>query len=164
MRTFVLITLGLSAAVSACQAPGPAPMTMAEREAIADTIRQLSDQFFTDFRSLDFEAAMAPYSSDIVWAEQGHLGANRDSLEAAWSGFFESIREVTSGDWEEVHVRVLGPDAAVYTASYSWAGTDLNGEPVGGPGVWTTVWVRSDQGWRIVQGHESYPVAESGEM
>ncbi len=105
---------------------------------------------------------MAPYASEIVWAENGVLGANRDSLATAWAGFFAAIQEVTSGDWDEVHIKVLGPAAAVFTASFDWAGIDTTGAELGGRGVWTTVWERTADGWKIVQGHESYlPPPES---
>jgi uncharacterized protein (TIGR02246 family) len=160
MRALILLTLVFLAFSSACEPPEATQLTLAEREAISDTIRQLADQFFADFNALDFDAAMAPFSSDLVWAEQGHMGANRDSLDVAWRGVFESIQEVTSGDWTEVHIRVLGPDAAVFNGSFDWHGTGVNSEAVGGPGVWTTVWVRTDQGWQIVHGHESYAMPE----
>jgi len=141
--------------LAACQ-PAATEFTEEQRAAVADTIRQLADTFFEDFRTLDIDRAVAPFASDVVWAENGVLGANRDSLETAWSGVFASIREVTSGEWGEVHVKVLGPDAAAYTASFDWVGVDSTGAQLGGSGVWTTIWQRTAEGWKIVQGHESY--------
>jgi ketosteroid isomerase-like protein len=143
----------------ACQ-PAATELTEEQRTAIADTVRQLADAFFEDFRALDIDGAMVPWASEFVWAENGVLGTNRDSLETTWRGLFAAIREVTSGEWGEVHITVLGPDAAVFTATFDWAGVDADGAPVGNPGVWTTVWLRTSEGWKIVQGHESYPTTE----
>lgn len=158
MRRMILPLMLLVA--TACQ-PAATELTEEQRAAIADTVRQLADTFFEDFRALDFDRAMAPYGSELVWAENGVLAANRDSLDTAWRGLFASTQEVTSGDWGEVHVKVLGPDAAVFTATFDWAGVDTSGAQIGNPGVWTTVWLRTDEGWKIVHGHESYPTTES---
>ncbi|NIM49961.1 MAG: DUF3225 domain-containing protein [Gemmatimonadales bacterium] len=158
MRRMILPLMLLVAA--ACQ-PATTELTEEQRAAIADTVRQLADTFFEDFRALDFDRAMAPWASELVWAENGVLGANRDSLDTVWRGMFASIQEVTSGDWGEVHVKVLGPDAAVFSATFDWAGVDTSGAQIGTAGVWTTVWLRTDEGWKIVHGHESFPPGES---
>ena len=160
MRRLVLTALSL-AFLAGCQ-HATTEFTDEQRAAVADTVGQLADAFFEDFRALDFEGAMAPFKPGIVWAENGVMGTNIDSLSTAWGGFFASIQEVTSGDWAEVHIDVLGPDAAVFTATFDWAGVDTTGAEVGGSGVWTTVWERTPDGWRVVQGHESYlPPPES---
>ena len=154
MRRIVLAVFAV-AVLAACQ-PATSELTEEQKAAIADTVRQLADTFFEDFRFLDFVPAMAPYAPELVWAESGVLGANRDSLANAWGGIFASIQEVTSGEWGEVHIKVLGPAAAVFTASFDWAGVDTAGAELGGSGVWTAIWERTEQGWKIVQGHESY--------
>ena len=160
MRRFAVAAVVLAVLV-ACQ-PATTEFTEEQRAAVADTVRQLADTFFEDFKALDFDHAMLPYASQIVWAENGVLGTNRDSLETAWRGVFASLQEVTGGIWDEVHVEALGPDAAAFTASFDWAGLDTTGAQVGASGVWTTVWQRTAEGWKIVQGHESYqPVPES---
>ncbi len=160
MRRLALAVVAL-AFLAACQ-PATTELTEEQSAAVADTVRQLADAFFDDFRAGDVDGAFAPFSSEIVWAENGVLAANRDSLVTVWSGFFASIQEVTSGDWGEVHVTVLGPGAAVFNASFDWAGVDTTGAELGGSGVWTTVWQRTVDGWKIVQGHESYlPPPES---
>ncbi len=159
MHRTIIPALAFCVAAVACQ-PATTELTEEQKAAIADTVSQLADTFFEDFRALDFDRMMAPYGSEVVWAENGALGTNRDSLVTAWSGLIAAIQEVTSGDWGEVHVKVLGPDAAVFTATFDWAGVDSSGAQVGNPGVWTTVWLRTDEGWKIVHGHESY-VTES---
>lgn len=50
---------------------------------------------------------------------------------------------------------VLGPDAAVFTASFDWTGVDTSGAQAEVAGVWTTIWSRTDEGWKFVHGHES---------
>ena len=139
----------------ACQ-PATVELTEEQTAAIADTVRQQADAFFDAFRAIDVDRGMAPFGSELVWAENGVLGANRDSLVTAWRGIFAAMRQVTSGDWGEVYIKVLGPDAAVFTGSFDWTGVDTTGAPMGATGVWTTVWVRTTEGWKVAHGHESY--------
>ncbi len=161
MRRLAPAVLALAFMATACQ-PAATELTEEQKAAIADTVRQMADTFFEDFRRLDTDGAMVPFRSITAWGENGVLGANRDSIITAWSGFFASLQEVTRGGWNEVHVNVLGPAAAVFTASFDWAGVDTTGAEVGGSGVWTTVWERTAEGWVVVQGHESYlPPPES---
>ena len=160
MRRLGFVALSL-AFLAACQ-PAETEFTEEQRAAVADEVRQLADGFFEDFRTLDFDGAMAPWASRIVWAEKGVLSSNADSLTTAWRGVFASVERVTSGDWGDVEIAVLGPNAAVFTASFDWTGVDTAGANVGASGVWTTVWERTAEGWKIVQGHESFtPAAET---
>jgi len=145
--------------VVACRPPTvevTVELTDAEKAAIADTVRQQADAFYDAFRTLDFDRAMGAFGTDLVWAENAALGANRDSMVTAWRGYFDALREVTSGDWREVHIEVLGPDAAVFSGTFDWVGVDTTGAPAGSRGAWTAVWVRTAAGWKITHGHESW--------
>ena len=160
MRRVVLAPLTLIV-LAACQ-PTTTELTDEQEAAIADTVRQLADTYVGDLRALNFDRMMASYASEIVVAENGVLGANRDSLLTAWRSGFASFREVTNADWREVHVKVLGPAAAVLTGSWTSAWVDTAGVALGARGVWTGVWERGTEGWKIVYSHESYlPTPES---
>jgi ketosteroid isomerase-like protein len=160
MRRLALAVLALSF-LAACQ-PATTELTDAERTTIRGTITQLADEVFDAFRAIDVERFMAPYGSEFVWVENGVLGTDRDSLANAWSDIFASIREITSGDWKDVYVDVLGRDAAVFTGSFDWAGIDTSGAAMAVSGVWTTIWTRTEEGWEIIHGHESLlPAPES---
>jgi len=139
----------------ACQ-PATVELTEEQTAAIADTVRQQADAFFDAFRTLDADRAFTFYGPEFVWAENGVLGANRDSMVTAWRGIFAAMRQVTSGEWSEVHINVLAPDAAVFSGAFDWAGVDTSGASMGAKGVWTTVWVRTGEGWKIIHGHESF--------
>ena len=153
MRRIVLSAFALIV-LTACQ-PATTEFTDADRTAIRDTVTQLADVVLEAFRALDVDGYMAPYGSEFIWAENGVLGTNRDSMVGAWSGVFAGIQELTSVDWGEVHVDVLGPDAAVFTATFDWTGVDTSGAVMEVGGVWTTIWARTDEGWKIIHGHES---------
>ena len=147
-------------ALLACQ-PAEMELTDAERAAIRDTVTQLADEVFEAFRARDIDRFMAPYNSEFIWAENGVLSINRDSIASAWRDLFASWRDVTGGDWRDVHVGILGRDAAVFTATFDWTGVDSSGSQIGASGVWTTIWAPTDEGWKIILGHESFVMPES---
>jgi uncharacterized protein (TIGR02246 family) len=149
----MVIPLVLLAA--ACKGAAPT-LTEQQTAAIADTVRQAADAYMRDIRALDFERVNGAYSADLVWAENGVLAVNRDSLTTAWRQVFATWRTVTRGEWKDIRVRVLGPDAAVITAGFDLAAQDTAGAPIGTRGVWTAVYVRTDAGWKIAYAHESY--------
>ena len=153
MRRIVLAAFTLIV-LAACQ-PTTTEFTEEQKAAIADTVRQLADAFLVDMKALNLDGAMAAYAPEFVWAENGVLGARSDSILSAWRDAFASVREA-SGDWGEVHIKVLSPAAVVFTASFNWAVVDTAGVATGSNGVWTTVWERTVEGWKIVHGHESY--------
>ena len=147
--------LPLIVVAAACQRPAPT-LTEQQQAAIADTIRQLADTYMQDIRAVDFDRVMAAYGPELVWAENSVLAANRDSLVTAWRAILATWREVTRAAWGGTHVKVLGPDAAVISAAFDWAGVDTVGAAMGTRGAWTAVYVRTDAGWKIAHAHESW--------
>ncbi len=145
---------------AACQ-PTTTELTADQRAAIRDTVTQLADEIVEAFRTRDIARYMAPHASEFVWVENGVIGTNRDSLEAAWGSLFATFQEITSVNWRDVYVDVLGPDAAVFTGSFDWTGVDTAGAQIAANGVWTTIWARRDEGWKIIHGHESFVTPES---
>jgi ketosteroid isomerase-like protein len=68
---------------------------------------------------------------------------------------FGSFRSF-AGDWQDMQVRTLGPDAAVVTATFEAMAVDTSDTQTEFRGVWTAVFARSDEGWKIVACHESW--------
>ena len=144
----------------ACQ-PATMEFTYEQRAAIHDTVTQLADEIVEAFRARDIDRYMAPHASEFVFVENGVIGADRDSMMNAWGNLFATFQEITTVDWIDVYVDVLGPDAAVFTGSFDWTGVDTAGSQIAANGVWTTIWTRGDEGWKIIHGHESFAMPES---
>ena len=149
-------------AASACtggQAPS-SPLAAAERTAIADTIRTLVRDAYDLSKGDVVRRFMSLYPADgrVVSATAGRVSTTRDSLQASINAFWDGVGQYMvrpTWTWGDMHVDVLGRDAAVMTASYHvphW--TDVGRPHVIG-GVWTSVWQRTPSGWRIVHEHLS---------
>ena len=99
-------------------------------------------------------------SEDLAWAHDGVITQSwADFSEAArqsWSGF----GEVDSFAWGDLHIQVLARDAAVVTTTFDFAATDTAGAPIALTGAFTTVWLDTELGWKIVNSAESYTPPE----
>lgn len=154
-----LAVLAAGAALGAACRVAPAPLTDAQRAAIADTIKQQANLFFEYDRKLDAEGLMSLMTTepDLVWGENGMLYPSRDSLAAVARGVLGNAREV-DGAWEELHVLVLGPDAAAASGRFHFRLVKQDGSSMTiEQATWTGVYQRRNGRWVVVQGNEGYP-------
>ena len=158
MRRFILAAFALTV-LAACQ-PATTEFTDTERTAIRSEVTQEANSLVDAFRQLDADTYASFHSTSLVWAENGAITTNRDSLTNVWRDMYATSTEA-GADWEETHVRVLGPDAAVFTGSFTSHTVDSEGTRTDFQGVWTAVFARTAEGWEIVHGHESYTIPES---
>ena len=91
----------------------------------------------------------------MVWAENGAITTEADSVLNAWRSMFGTFAEADCS-WGETYVQVLGPDAAVFSATFVNHVTDGEGAQTDFEGVWTGVFERTAEGFQVVYGHESY--------
>lgn len=164
MRVITLaLSLLLAAAVS-CTGTGSnpdRPLSAADRQAIATAVEQrLRDA--TDLSANgDVVARMLslyPDSGRVVSASAGYVTTDRDSLAGSVTHFWEYIGQNMRNPewrWGPMQVDVLGPDAAVVTATYRVPHITPRGEPHVIGGAWTAVFARRDGRWVVVQEHLS---------
>ncbi|HEU4629898.1 MAG TPA: nuclear transport factor 2 family protein [Gemmatimonadaceae bacterium] len=147
----------------ACAPRGDAgrPLTERERAAVAAAVEQrLRDA--TDLRAGgDVVARMLsiyPDSGRVVSASAGQVTTSRDSLAASIATFWQNVGQNMRNPewrWGPMLVDVLGPDAAVVTATYRIPHLTPRNEPHVIGGAWTAVFQRRDGRWVVVQEHLS---------
>jgi ketosteroid isomerase-like protein len=140
----------------ACARP-QAPLTDAQREAIADTVATMVRGIFDEGASQrDAARTFRDYAAD----PDAHLIANGvvfpslADLRQGERGFFESLESLEARP-AQLRVIVLGPDAATVMAPYSFAAKRSGRPVVQGRGVVTFVLQRRGGQWRVVHHHES---------
>ena len=67
------------------------------------------------------------------------------------AGFWRTGRPLQSLSYDHLEIRPIGPDQAIATGQYILTG---GGRP-NRTGWFTTIWVRTPQGWRMVHDHSS---------
>ena len=156
----VVAIIGL-VALFACAPSERAPISSAQRDAIADTLRGAITRAYDLGAPGDPVARlMSLYPSDgpVVSASGGQVITSRDTLESGIRAFWENVgRNMRNPKWTwgAMHVDVLAPDAATLTTTYSVAHLTPRGEPHIIAGAWTAVFQRRAGKWVIVQEHLS---------
>lgn len=145
----------------ACTAPREAPLSDAERRAIADTLRARIVSAYDITKPGDAVARMMslyPPTGGVVSASGGRVSVSRDSLEAGIRAFWQYVGQNMRDPkwiWDEMHVDVLARDAAVVTATYHVPHRTPRGDPHTIAGAMTVAFQRRDGRWSVVQEHLS---------
>jgi ketosteroid isomerase-like protein len=160
-RRAAVTAVGLCCLVS-CEPPDRSALTtVAQRDAIADTLRKLIVNAYDLAKPGDAVArlmSLYPPTGTVVSASGGQVATSRDSLQAGIRAFWENVgRNMRDPKWTwgEMHVDVLAPDAAVVTTTYRVPHLTPRGEPHVIAGAWTAVFQRRGGRWVIVQEHLS---------
>lgn len=90
------------------------------------------------------DTATAMGSTGLVRGVSGIEGQMR-------AGFWRTGRPLQNLSYDHLEIRSIGPDQAVATGQYILTG---GGRP-DRTGWFTTIWVRTPRGWRMVQDHSS---------
>ena len=159
MKLSVVLLLALTPVLAACDRTEPVHPSVAESEAIADTLTRLMTEAY-DFERSDVRERLLSLYPDgrVISAAAGRITTTRAELDSAIGTFWEYVGQNMRGPrwvWQDVHVDVLSRDAAVVTASYSIPHHTPAGRPHTIAGAWTAVFERRNGRWVIVQEHLS---------
>jgi len=152
---------------SACQAaPPPEPdFTAADRQAVAEEVKQASEAWIAAWARNDIDAAMAALVHDLAAYFVGDPGIFLNNLAfvpdaAGVEAGFASAREARSSTGifpSEESIAVLSRDHAVQVWVAEWNVTDAQGVTTPNyPLTATLVWVRQEGTWRIVHWHQTW--------
>ena len=154
MRRPVAATLCLTL-LAACQ-PATTELTESQRIALADTVRQLTDRVLDLTGDADAWMDLFASGPEFRYVQNGAI-LSHDDLADEMAAYVAACKE-QSWAWDDVHVVVLDPDAAVVTATYHGAVTDTSGQRFTfDRAVATYVYARRGGAWKIVQAHEYFP-------
>ena len=155
------VTILCALLLAACTPGERAPVTRAQHDAIADTLRNTIIQAYDLNGPGDPVArlmSLYPTTGPVISASGGMVTTSRDSLQAGIRAFWENVGKNMKDPkwtWGTMHVDVLAPDAAALTTTYRVAHLTPRGEPHVIAGAWTAVFQRRAGKWVIVQEHLS---------
>jgi hypothetical protein len=130
----------------------------AGRSAVEKQVRSAIDSLATGMASLQPDRMLAAWApgADVLHVSNGSI-ARIDtllpSLYPVWRG-----RRAFKMTWTMRAFRMLGPSAAVATTSVRFAATDTLGVTATREGVWTLVFAKIGDAWKIVADHRTMEV------
>lgn len=147
-----LVGVGAATMLLAC-APGEAPMTEDELVALNDTIVALMNSYADALMSLDPDAITAFYADEPAFRIYlDGQRVTRAELVGQVSDMPSTLRSLEAA-LEDIEVTPLGRDAALCALRFERTVVDVAGDTLRDWGTATWVWVRRDDGWRLIHGH-----------
>jgi hypothetical protein len=166
MKLRATVAIILIAAAACDRSSSSEHPSVAESEAIADTLTMLMSEAYDFSRPGVRERLLSLYpdSGRVISAAAGRVTTDRTELDSAIGTFWQYVGQNMRDPrwaWGDVHVDVLSRDAAVVTASYTIPHHTPAGRPHTIAGAWTAVFQRRNGRWVVVQEHLSdVPVSE----
>jgi len=150
--------LGFSLAFvfSACQ-PQAAELTDEQKEAIADTVRQVSMEYLASVSTLDADSVVSFHidSDEYAWSMDAVLSLDLEADRAAAAEKYAAFSNAQVS-LDTVRIAVLGPDAGVLSGAGAVVVTDSAGQAVEMGLAVTFVVARRGGRWVLLQGHSSH--------
>lgn len=160
-RILSLIAQSLAIAiVFGCAEHDAAPLSNAERTAIADSLKAMVVSAY-DLSKPDVVGnlmSLYPDSGRVISASGGAMTTTRPLLEDQVRTFWKYVgsnMKQPKWEWTGMEVDVLSRDAAVMTSTYRVPHTTPSGMRHVIGGAWTAVFARRGGRWVIVQEHLS---------
>lgn len=149
-RRFVAV--GVLTVLLGCAAT-EGPMTDSELRALNDTIVTLMNSYTDALSSLDPDSITAFYADDPAFRVylDGQSLTRADLVEQV-AGLGSALQSLEAA-WEDIQVTPLGRDAALGASRFERTLVDLAGDTIRDWGTATWVWIRQDDGWRMIHGH-----------
>lgn len=133
-------------------------MDESERQHVRRAVQEAMGSFAAAERALDAERLIAHFAhvpEFHVYNDGQRL--SYETITANLRAGFPTLRSIEGG-FENMHVFVLAPDAALVTAEFSEVTTDRSGNVTRVRGAASWLWRRSDGEWKIVYGQaDHYP-------
>ena len=137
----------------------PPPFTDADRAALADSISELATQSVASLgQNATPEKVLDLYvrGNRLIHAEYGTLYPTYDSIVKVANAFYRPGTKFTA-TLDQKRVTVLDRDVVVFAAVMTGTMTDSAGKQMPFSEVWTAVYQRTPDGWKIAADHESAP-------
>ena len=152
----VLIVLSILVGVS-CNRPSQTQLSVEERLAIEDTIRQLARIVEEGANHLDIDASFSLFTDepDFTFSEDGYILPPKDLLYEIMKPAYDNFSNIFMS-YDTMRVAVLNETAAVFTVEGPWFAVDHSGNQMGGHLVSMFVFARRNNRWQMIHGHTSH--------
>jgi uncharacterized protein (TIGR02246 family) len=104
----------------------------------------------------DADSALSYYAENATIISNGFLYPSLDMFATHIKEFYQTLSEINLAFWDEMQIDVLSNDHAMFSAKFRWSSTNIAGERIDLQGVWTALYARDNNRWKISHRHESF--------
>ena len=137
--------------------PEPAELTKTVSEQIKAEVKQAA---IDHLNVKDAPTALSHFTEDAIAVSNTILFPSLLELAEDVNAYYDILKEVNLAVWDEMHIKVIDADAALFTAKFRYSFTDTNDQKTNLTGVWTALYVRCNGQWKIQARHESFAPVE----
>jgi ketosteroid isomerase-like protein len=128
-------------------------LTASEISSIENAVRKAATDHLN---APDADTALSHYKPDATIISNGMLYETFQLFEKDTRKFYNSLKEVKLAIWDNIRVRVINSELALFTASVRWSSVDKLGSVFELKGVWSAVYCMEEGNWKILLRHESF--------
>lgn len=135
------------------QNPDPSKLSESQVAQIEAEIKQAA---IDHLNTKDADTALSHFADDIIAVSNDKLFPSLEKLSEDVRAYYKILKEVNLAAWDEIHIRVISRNAAVFTAQFRYSFTSKDNNRTDLQGIWTTLYVRDKGRWKIRVRHESF--------
>jgi hypothetical protein len=128
-----------------------------EKQMITNEIMDLSTNWINSSQDLDAGKAVEFWdpSPDLMFAENGAFFPNRDSIYDYLNNTMPTLKSLDA-NWGKRVIIPLSYNSASMAGQFHFKMSFKTGEVVEGNSMFTGVFIKKENTWRLVHGHESF--------
>lgn len=126
------------------------------KKQIAEIETEVKQAALSHLNAEDAATALSDYTEDATIANNGFLYTSKQEFTEDITAFYGSLERIDFAEWEEIRINVVSKNAATFNAKFRWESIDTSDQKMNLQGVWSALFVREGEYWKIKMRHESF--------
>jgi hypothetical protein len=122
-------------------------------EKIKAEVKQAADNHL---HAKDAGQALNHFTKDVIAASNEKLFPSINELAQDVKEYYQILKKVNFAIWEEIYIHVINENLATFTAKFRYGFTNMENEKIDLKGIWTALYIRDNDNWKIRLRHESF--------
>jgi len=122
---------------------------------IVEIESEIKSTAINHLNSKDAATALSYYTNDAIIACNGYVYDSFEEYTKMIEGFYDALNAIDSADYYDMHIDVITTNTAFLTTKFRFHFTDTTGARTDLQGVWSALYVRDANRWKMKIRHES---------
>ncbi len=139
--------------MESCQKSSPKELSIKK---VADIKGEIKKVVQDHLNAKDATTALSYYTDNATIASNGFLYPSFDLFADDIKSFYSSLSKINLSVWDEIHIDIICDNAAIVTAKFRWSSTDTSSVITNLQGVWSALFIKANDSWKMSVRHESF--------
>ena len=129
--------------------------TEISKKQIIEIESEIKSTAINHLNSKDAATALSYYTDDVIIACNGYVYDSFEEFTKMIEGFYDALSTIELADYYDMHIDVITTNTAFLTTKFRFRFTDTTGARTDLQGVWSALYVRDANRWKMKIRHES---------